>query len=1522
MRFAAYLKASNNTLRMYQFRLWVTILGIIFYLNSHAAGIFGSDAVCASCSRQSDSLALVQLYQFAGGANWTNPWNLQAPLDTWPGVFLNPKGCVSFLNLRNNNLTGFLPNLNLPELVFMEFSENKLVGSVPNLEHMEVLQTVTLANNFFSGPIPIFKNKFQLRTLTLANNFLSGVIPRFEEAPNMRVLDLRRNNLTGNLHNFADNPNLEELYLNNNKLGGVFPNLPLNKLIILDASFNNFFGTLPMFQQLVNLEILNLSFNNFTGNLPNFPAMTKLVTLLLNDNNLFGTLPNLLNLSSLKERLWLQNNKFTGTIPNFPSLTQLEDINLNNNQIDSMPAMTNLISLRTLRVANNKLTFNDLLPSRQIPSSVFEYSPQASIGEDKVVFVEMGDSYQMEYTIDPNVASNVYFWYKDDVLYAQTNEPRLEINNVSFLDKGVYRMEATNPNLPALRIPSGKTTLQLAGTSLNDLCEFAYDLTDSIEICHEFSFFDVGLDVADASCGVAGDNVWFKFMARGPRALIYLNGSTYDRMRLALYQFGNSPCSPGAAEELQCGDLIDVDNLITGREYFISVVGEGSNQMHTFTLCFNNSSLSAPPDNDTPCGAIGVAPMVCSGGSTINATNDFVNPLCVQSSTNSVWFKTRLSTGMNSLKIDLSNNTFFNDVSLAVGTMDSCQGTFTPVPEGLYCERPGIFVIPDLQSDIEYYIHVSSTAIGSGSFLICLEENGRSARCADNIECLDGPAGPIDIPVFTRSLPSCYTGCTIDAPAGINFGDNSCYSFYYPTVWYKFTTDERADFLSLSIRSTNLSRPHFAIFKTTDCQEFEQVYCRIEGNYRADLVRAPIERNTTYYIAVSDFFGDSGFFDLCLSTFENTSVCNTDNELKVVSTSLGSPFEGPFQPGEEVTFCYQVRHWQYISCNWLQAIVPTFGPCWDPAYFDIVGQPRIVNQLPRPIAQGSWRWFVAGEARYNVNNLNMGLRINDAMPAGWYFINEGVVPPPVLTDPNTSLGDGVQCALDTLTWEICFTLRTQPFANCANVANCNIGIKTYTDGEIGARQRAACLGDVSTWFNTTMDCCRTPETFPIADVTICSGETIRVPLMANDTLADFNVNVLSAPAIEGAENVTISDTLIQTLTNTSDTLSAVIYQVISERDGCLGLPLTFRVTVFPSPGVDIFDDQTICLGDSATLRFQFTGLSPFEVRYTANQSNQPPLVTSTGEALRRVDPKVNTLYRVTEVIGANGCITRPEDSLQVIVEPTSRFQLDTVICQGASFWFEGREYTQSTRFEHLYENANQFGCDSTVDVNLTVGAVYRLTIDTSICAGEILAVGNNNFDKSGTYISVLPTELGCDSIITLNLTVPPPIGIDDTLIINDTDKGNGVISVNVVGGVEPYKYRWSNGRTTPLIQNLTGGTYGLTITDDIGCEKTFEFVVDNLNQTAETDIPGLSLEASPIPQSVQQPVWLQFSSDRPMRLQYTLLNVGGKVIQQGSLALPSGKYTEKLSAPSPPGVYWLRIQDEQGRGGHLKIVTY
>lgn len=48
----------------------------------------------------------------------------------------------------------------------------------------------------------------------------------------------------------------------------------------------------------------------------------------------------------------------------------------------------------------------------------------------------------------------------------------------------------------------------------------------------------------------------------------------------------------------------------------------------------------------------------------------------------------------------------------------------------------------------------------------------------------------------------------------------------------------------------------------------------------------------------------------------------------------------------------------------------------------------------------------------------------------------------------------------------------------------------------------------------------------------------------------------------------------------------------------------------------------------------------------------------------------------------------------------------------------------------------------------------------------------------------------------------------------------GSITANVNGGQQPYTYLWSNGATTPNINNLSAGTYWVTVTTAAGCIKS------------------------------------------------------------------------------------------------------
>ena len=66
------------------------------------------------------------------------------------------------------------------------------------------------------------------------------------------------------------------------------------------------------------------------------------------------------------------------------------------------------------------------------------------------------------------------------------------------------------------------------------------------------------------------------------------------------------------------------------------------------------------------------------------------------------------------------------------------------------------------------------------------------------------------------------------------------------------------------------------------------------------------------------------------------------------------------------------------------------------------------------------------------------------------------------------------------------------------------------------------------------------------------------------------------------------------------------------------------------------------------------------------------------------------------------------------------------------------------------------GCDSVITLNLTVNQPSATTINRSVCAPSVFAFGGVNLSISGTYTDTLLNAVGCDSVVTLNLTVVQP----------------------------------------------------------------------------------------------------------------------------------------------------------------------
>ncbi|MBK9108752.1 MAG: gliding motility-associated C-terminal domain-containing protein [Saprospiraceae bacterium] len=115
--------------------------------------------------------------------------------------------------------------------------------------------------------------------------------------------------------------------------------------------------------------------------------------------------------------------------------------------------------------------------------------------------------------------------------------------------------------------------------------------------------------------------------------------------------------------------------------------------------------------------------------------------------------------------------------------------------------------------------------------------------------------------------------------------------------------------------------------------------------------------------------------------------------------------------------------------------------------------------------------------------------------------------------------------------------------------------------------------------------------------------------------------------------------------------------------------------------------------------------------------------------------------------------------VQIVLLQTSSTILDTAICPGGYVMLQQQRFDENRRSgDIILSGANQYGCDSTITVNLSVLPKSRSQLDTSICPGEYLLIHNQRFDElylTGDIVLAGMNHVGCDSILTIQLKIRP-----------------------------------------------------------------------------------------------------------------------------------------------------------------------
>ena len=97
---------------------------------------------------------------------------------------------------------------------------------------------------------------------------------------------------------------------------------------------------------------------------------------------------------------------------------------------------------------------------------------------------------------------------------------------------------------------------------------------------------------------------------------------------------------------------------------------------------------------------------------------------------------------------------------------------------------------------------------------------------------------------------------------------------------------------------------------------------------------------------------------------------------------------------------------------------------------------------------------------------------------------------------------------------------------------------------------------------------------------------------------------------------------------------------------------------------------------------------------------------------------------------------------------------------------------------------------------------------------------------NGNYTVTVTDAIGCTNIETVVITTTNNLYVNAYAQTNNQcNTTNSGVATCTANGTPSYTYLWSNGQTSPTINNLTNGNYTVTVTDAIGCTSTGTAVI-------------------------------------------------------------------------------------------------
>ena len=241
----------------------------------------------------------------------------------------------------------------------------------------------------------------------------------------------------------------------------------------------------------------------------------------------------------------------------------------------------------------------------------------------------------------------------------------------------------------------------------------------------------------------------------------------------------------------------------------------------------------------------------------------------------------------------------------------------------------------------------------------------------------------------------------------------------------------------------------------------------------------------------------------------------------------------------------------------------------------------------------------------------------------------------------------------------------------------------------------------------------------------------------------------------------------------------------------------------------------------------------------------------------------------------NGCDSIV--TLTLSVNPVESTNLTAAICEGGAYTENGFNASEAGTYTQNLQTVN--GCDSIVMLNLSVNPVADTTIAAAICEGEIYYENGFMASSEGTHTQILQTENGCDSVVTLNLTVYPAYQMGIGAVIHEGET------------YDEYGFNVNEeGTYTQILQTVNG------------CDSiiTLNVVLSSLDEVEANDIK-VNVYPNPanaytvlVVQGLKEETPIYLFDIQGRKLKEYIMNIGQETLRIDLGDLPKGVYTIML----------------------------